>query len=93
MPRQALTVSTRAPFLEVHKFSYYTNLLRVVAWILRFLRNLRAAEKTLGELTASDLQVSRNQLLQMVQRDSFPAEYEALRHDRPLPTPSKIIRF
>jgi hypothetical protein len=29
----------------------------------------------------------------MVQRDSFPAEYEALRHDRPLPTPSKIIRF
>jgi len=29
----------------------------------------------------------------MVQRDSFPAEYEALRIDRPLPTSSKIIRF
>ena len=81
MPRQALTVSTCTPLLEVHKFSYYTKLLRVLAWILRFLRNLRAAEKTLGELTASDLQTSRNQLLQMVQWDKFPAEYEALRHD------------
>jgi hypothetical protein len=29
----------------------------------------------------------------MVQRDSFPAEYKALRHHRPLPTSSKIIRL
>ena len=29
----------------------------------------------------------------MVQRDSFPAEYEALRHNRPLPTSYKIVRF
>jgi len=72
MPRQALTLSTRAPLLDVHNFSSYTKLLRVVAWIIRFLRNLRAAEKTLGELTASELQASRNQLLQIVQRDSFP---------------------
>ena len=77
----------------------YTNLAHIpnscALWLgySVFLRNLRAAEKTLGELTASDLQPSRNQLLQMVQRDSFPAEYEALRHDRPLPTSSKIIRF
>jgi len=73
MPRQALTISTRTPLLEVHKFSSYTKLLRAVAWILRFFRNLRAADKTLGELTASDLQASHNQLLQKVQRDSFPA--------------------
>ena len=70
MPRQALTVSTRTPLLEVHRFSSYTKVLRVVAWILLFLRNLRAAEKTLGELKTSNLQASRNQLLQMVQRDS-----------------------
>jgi len=81
MPRQALTVSTRALLLEAHTFSSYTQLLRVVDWILRFLRNLRAAEKTLGELTACDLQASRNQLLHMVQRDSFTRDYEALRHD------------
>jgi len=74
MPHQALTVSTRTPLLDVHKFSSYTNLLRVVAWILRFFSNLRPAEKTHGELTASDLQASLNQLLQMVQRDSIPAE-------------------
>ena len=29
----------------------------------------------------------------MVQRDSFTAEYGAVRYDRPLPTSSKIIRF
>jgi hypothetical protein len=40
----------------------------------------------------AELQASRNQLLQMVQ-DSFPAEHEALRHDRPLPTSSKIVWF
>ena len=92
-PRQALTVCTHTPLLEVHKFSSYTRLLRVVAWILRFLRNLRVADKTLGELTASELHDSRHQLLQLVQRDSFPAEYDALLHDRPLPTSSKIVRF
>jgi len=80
------------PLLEVNKFSYYTNLLRVVAWILRFLRNLRAADK-LGELTASELHDSHHQLPQLVQRDSFPAEYGALRHDLPLPTSSKIYGF
>jgi len=93
MPRQALTVCTRAHLLEVNKFSSYTKILRVVAWILRILRNLRAADKTLGELTASELHDSRHQLLQLVQRDSFPAEYDALRHDLPLPTSSKIVRF
>ena len=90
--RQTLTVSTHAPLLEEHKFISYTKLLGVVAWVLLFMRNLRSADKTLGELTASELQASRNQLLQLVQRGSFPAEY-ALRHDRPLQTSSKIIRF
>ena len=93
MSRQALTARTCAPLLEVHKFRSYTKLLRVVAWILRFLRNLRSADKTLGELMVSDLQASRNHLLKTVQRESFPAEYEALSHDLALPTSSKIIRF
>jgi hypothetical protein len=47
----------------------------------------------LGELTASELHDSRHQLLQLVQRDSFSAEYDALLHDRPLPTSSKIVGF
>ena len=64
-----------------------------MAWILGFLGNLRAAEMTLGEITASELHVSRNCLLQMVQRDSFLSQYEALRNDRPLPTSSNIVRF
>jgi len=55
---QTLTVSTHAPLLDVHKFSSYTKLLRVVAWIIRFMRNLRSADKTLGKLTASELQAT-----------------------------------
>jgi len=39
------------------------------------------------------MHASRNQLLRMVQSESFPAECEALRNDRPLPTSSKIVRF
>ena len=73
-PRQALTVCTHAPLLDVHKFSIYTTLLRVLAWIFRFLRNLRRVDKTLGALTVSELHDSRHQLLQLVQRDTFPAE-------------------
>ena len=87
--RQTLTVSSHAPSLK------YTNsaptLNSCALW--RFMRNLRSADKTLDELTTSELQASRNQLLQMVQRDSFPSDYEALRHDRPLPTSSKIVWF
>ena len=92
-PRQALTVCIHAPLIDVHKFSSYTKLLRVLAWILRFLRNLRRVDKTLGALTASELHDSRHQLLQLVQQDTFPAEYDALLHNRPLPASSKIVGF
>jgi hypothetical protein len=80
-PHQVLTVRNHTPLLEVHRFSSYTKLLRVVACILGFLRSLRGADKTLGELTSSELHDSRHQLLQLVQRDAFPAEYDALLHD------------
>ena len=92
-PRQVLTVCAHAPLLDVHKFSSYTTLLRVVAWVLLFLRNLRAADKSLGELTASELNNSRHQLLQLVQRDTFSNEYDALLQDRPLQASSKIVQF
>jgi len=39
------------------------------------------------------MHASRNQLLKMVHRESFPAAYEALRNDRPLPTSSKVVRL
>ena len=88
MPRQPLTVSTRTPLLQAHKCSSSTELLRVVAWILLFLRNLREAEKTLGELKTSNLQASRNQLLQMVQRDSSCG----LWNSSPSPTTTDIFQ-
>jgi len=50
-------------------------------------------DKTLRELTASELHDSRHPLLQLVQRDCFPAEYDAFRHDIPLPTSSKTVGF
>jgi hypothetical protein len=54
---------------------------------------MRRKQQTYGELTASELAVSRNHLIHVSQLESFPHEYESLRNDHPLPKTSKIARF
>ncbi|GFU34433.1 hypothetical protein NPIL_626691 [Nephila pilipes] len=73
--------------------SSYTKLLRVTAWILRFLHNCRNEQRFLFELTAEELQKAKDYWILNVQQQCFHVEMEALKNNRPLPTTSKIARF
>ncbi|GFS82752.1 integrase catalytic domain-containing protein [Nephila pilipes] len=90
---QSLYVETTNPVIDITHFSSYTKLLRVTAWILRFLHICRNEQRFLFELTVEELLKTKDYWILTVQQQCFHAEMEALRNNRPLPTASKIARF
>ncbi|GFU01734.1 integrase catalytic domain-containing protein [Nephila pilipes] len=57
---QSLYVETTNPVIDITHYSSYTKLLRVTAWILRFLHNCRNEQRFLFELTAEELQKAKD---------------------------------
>ena len=53
--------------------------MRTMAWILRFLNNVRRKEKSVGELTATVLTAARIYWVKVVQEEPFTAELQSLR--------------
>ncbi|GFT98827.1 uncharacterized protein NPIL_213451 [Nephila pilipes] len=90
---QALYVETTNPVIDITHYSSYTKLLRVPAWILRFLHNCKNEQRFLFELTAEELKKAKDYWILNVQQQCFQAEMEAFRNNHPLPTTSKIARF
>ena len=82
---QAFTVSTTEPFISMARYSSYMKLVRIVRWILRFVRNCQKTTEHNDELTAAELDSSRTRLLCLAQKQSFPTEYDALAKNLPLP--------
>ena len=54
-PHPVLHVQTPANLLDPSRYSSYWKLLRVTAWIFRFIQNIRRVHHASGELTASEL--------------------------------------
>ena len=71
--------------IESSHFSSYWSLLRIKAWILRFVRHARRRRKSLGELDASELMEARAHWIREVQRDCFGPELQVLQKGNPLP--------
>lgn len=91
--RQILIVETPNPVVEATNYSSYWKLLRITGWILRFQTNIMKRDRMSGELTAYELTESRIYWIRTVQHQSFPADFEALSKNTPLPANSKIARF
>lgn len=70
-------IGSEAPFTPLHelnltKFSNFTKLKRVTAYVLRFLHNTRSnSVKYSGPLTTKELQTAMNTLVKLAQRESF----------------------
>ncbi|GJQ75226.1 hypothetical protein Trydic_g9826 [Trypoxylus dichotomus] len=75
------------------KYSTLTKLQRVVAFILRFIRNTRQAnyERVVGDLTASELRAELKTLVKTCQASTFSLEINSLFQSRPIPKSSKLI--
>ena len=80
-----LVGSTDTPgrLIDSSRFSSYWKLLRVTAWVLRFVRHVRLQRRSLGELDASELAEARKYWIGEVQKDCFGAELQALKRGSP----------
>lgn len=75
------------------KYWKLKKLIRVFAYILRFINNLKNKNnKTLTDvLSVDELNQSQNKLIMFAQIDSFSNEYYALKKNKPLPKTSNIL--
>ena len=69
-----------APLFEVERWGTLMKAIRVVAWIKRFVGNLKGTveNRRVAELQFEELEQAKLVLLQLVQRATFPEEIEAL---------------
>ena len=75
-------------------FSNYTQLIRVTAWMLRFIQNSRRQATNLkAVLSTLELRAAERNLVRQVQRYSYEDEIEMLRKGRALPRSNKLLPF
>ena len=79
--------------IESSRFSSYWKLLRVTAWVLRFVRHVKRRRSASGELEVSELMEARTYWIREVQRDCFGPEIQELQKGKPLPRESPVARF
>lgn len=76
----------------IYQHSKLTYLQRIVAYILRFINNLKLKQnKTLGPLTQKELQISLNYIIKAAQIEMFPEEYNLLQSNKSLPRKNRLI--
>ena len=70
----------------VERWSTLQKCIHIVAWLLRFLHNVRAtaSDRRTGELTFGELSESKVRLLQFVQIDAYGGELAAQKDGKPV---------
>ncbi|XP_065178250.1 uncharacterized protein LOC135808925 [Sycon ciliatum] len=78
--------------LEPQRYSDLERLIRVQAWVMRFLHNARAPHerRELGELTVDELSESELILVKSAQESEFRDEIKAIKKGQPVSSQSKI---
>lgn len=75
-----------------HRWSKCEKLIRVFAYVLRFINNVKNKNKTIkSPLTVDELNQSLNKLIMFVQMDTFPCEYQLLKKNQPIRQTSNIL--
>lgn len=79
--------------IDISRFSSYVRLIRVTAWVLRFLHNCRSQHRISSDLTSDEFKEAKDYWIRIVQQQCFAAEIDALQKARPFSSKSKIARF
>ncbi|XP_043651429.1 uncharacterized protein LOC122618898 [Drosophila teissieri] len=75
----------------IDRFSSYTKLLRVTAYMLRFCHNAHArAQRSHGSLSPDELDEALCCIARLAQSDTFHADIQALKRNKPLPPRSTL---
>ena len=86
--------------LDIERFSSKSKLIRTVAYVLKFIRNLhnstKGNETSTGELSAEELHEAENKIIRSIQFDAFGVETSYLRHATPrrnIRPPTLVAQF
>ena len=89
-------VECKDPIIPMNRFSSFTKLTRVTAWVLRFIANCRAHKNNKQDcittpLTVQEIVKAKNYWLYLSQRECFASEIQALTRNRALPSNSALL--
>lgn len=85
------TDCTVSPLFDLNRYSRLNRVLRITAWIQRFVHNARTHEKRNGQLCTKEIQQAEQYWIKRTQRDSFPKEMDSLLKNTDMDRQSKII--
>lgn len=90
-------VGTKDPLLPLDRFSSYSKLVRVTAWVMRFINNCRASRRSsqVTQLTSSlcvqEIVSAENYWISYSQKDCFSAEVESIMAKETVPSSSPLM--
>lgn len=88
---QICFVRTVNPILDLARYSNLLRILRITAWILRFIRNCRnVANRISTSISAEEIKDAELYWIRVVQQDSYGEELERLLNQAPLDCRSSI---
>ena len=81
--------------LNPQRFSSWTRLVRVHAWVSHFLDNccLSKEQRITGELMIDEIRNAENQIIAQAQQQAFPDEYHMLAQGKNLPHSTKRLQL
>ena len=79
--------------LDPGNFSSWTRLVRIQAWVHRFIHNVSGPreKRTSGELTVEEIKDSETRIIVLAQKEAFSEEYKELQKQKGLPKTSKLL--
>lgn len=81
--------------LSVSRFSSWLRLVRLYAWVIRFVDNMRRDkdERTIGELQPTEIADAEEEIIRQAQFEAFPEEYKALKKKKPISQKSPLVKL
>lgn len=80
-------------YVKPENYSSWTRLVRVQAWVNRFIQNcrLKFKDRLIGELKAEEIEEIETQIIRTAQRNSFYLEYKLLKQNKPFQQRNKLL--
>ena len=81
--------------LRPERFSQWFRLIRVSAWVMRFIENCKVKKESRmqGPLTVDEIGDRVKDIIRETQKDCFRNEYECLRKGKEIPASSKLLKL
>ncbi|XP_037943341.1 uncharacterized protein LOC119676179 [Teleopsis dalmanni] len=91
--KKCLLIANNRSLIDMKRYSTFTKLVRVIAWILRFVNNLKLKQRYKGELIPKELIAAENYICRQVQYELYKIEINALQNQKELPKSSQLIQL